>query len=219
MIEELAKSNIARAKQYLESRHLDSEFVSLTNLGFLSTDIISKMNLSDARANALVSNDGKPYYQSHIVFPTYNTVGQFSGFIGRATFDTEFKYKLPQHILFSKETYIHGFMPDDMDRDYCFVSENMVEFGRVLQCGFQSVSLNGAFKSKYKMQVLANIFKHLIFIVDNDFAGNELKSFIKTFLTDYKVKVSFVEHTEKGFDEFYVKNGKDKSQKFLHSYV
>ena len=211
--------NLSEANEYLKSRSLDKEFCSLTKLGYLSDSIISSLSREDAAIYGLLTQDGNPYYKSHITFPTFTPTGLFSGFIGRATFDTDFKYRLPNHILFNKDTYIHGLLPDSMSNDYVFVSENMVEFGRVLQCGFQSLSLNGAFKSLYKIYLLAALFKHLIFILDNDFAGNELKTFIKTSLTDYPVKLSFIEHNEKGFDEFFVKHGKEESIKFLKSYV
>lgn len=213
-------SNLVKAKDYLEKRRLTSDIQSLMNMGFMDNELFYSLSQEDRELYALTNQEGGNKYKDRITFPCYTYDGIFCGFIGRSIHqDVPFKYLLPSHILFSKETFIYNFNAQK-DTDTIFVSENMIECGRVQQCGFQSVSFNGAYKSLFKVLILPLNFKRIIFILDNDSAGKELKSYIKIILEGFtKVSFDFLHHNEKGFDEFFVKNGLEASKKLLEQYV
>lgn len=218
---DLFQSNLSdrACRDFLNKRHLTSDFLCLTNAGYINKHLADSSLRKSTQTELALLKEGQFRYQSHLVFPCYSFDGSFCGFIGRATFDTPFKFHLPEHVLFSKETYIHGFSQVDESSKFCFVTENMFEWGRILQCGFPAVSLNGAYKSKFKLSVLANRFDKLIVVADNDQAGFGLKDFIKQYLGDLNRQVSFVEHKEKGLDEFFVAYGKQATTELLSKYI
>ena len=56
--------------------------------------------------------------------------------------------------------------------------------------------------------------------MDNDSAGKELKNYIKLILEGFsKIEFDFIKHHEKGFDEFFIKNGQQAAIKLLQDYV
>ena len=54
--------------------------------------------------------------------------------------------------------------------------------------------------------------------MDNDQAGFQLKSFIREYVNEFDREVKFVEHSEKGLDEFFIKYGKESTIKLLNKY-
>ena len=108
---------------------------------------------------------------------------------------------------------------DIFTKDYCFVTENIFEWIRVKECGFQAISLNGAYQSEYKRQIIATLFNKgvVIMITDNDKAGLDLRNYFAEFLDNENILNDYVSHTEKGLDEFFVKNGKEATTKLLNT--
>ena len=208
------------AQEFIKKRHLTDDFLRLTKAGYINKDLADATFKVETQAELALTNLGKFRYPGHLIFPCFTFDESFCGFIGRATFETDYKFHLPEHILFNKDTYIHGFYEtENADSKVCFVSENMFEWGRLLECGVTAVSLNGAYNSKFKMAVLANRFDKLVIVADNDQAGFGLKSFIKEYLADLNREVAFVQHNEKGLDEFYVKYGLEATRQLLFKYV
>ena len=208
------------ARSYIEKRQFSEEFVRLTGLSYINKYLADTNFKEETQRTLGFISNGKFVYYSHILFPAYTVGGLFCGFIGRSTKqDAQPKFQLPQHVLFQKETYIHNFHNIPSDAEICFVSENMVEYGRVLEAGFPSVSLNGAYKSKFKFAVLANRFKKIILVADNDPAGQELKVFAKEYLKELGTELAIVTHTEKGLDEYYLKYGYESTKLLLEKYA
>ena len=79
--------------------------------------------------------------------------------------------------------------------------------------------MNGAYKSKFKFAVLANRFKKIILVADNDPAGQELKVFAKEYLKELGTELAIVTHTEKGLDEYYLKYGYESTKLLLEKYA
>lgn len=208
-------------KSFCEKRKFTDAFIKATGLSYFSQKLLSSNFTKETQRELGVLSGSFTVYKSHVVFPCFTLDERFCGFIGRTTLqDVQPKYQLPQHILFSKESYLHGFYRYlNTAESFCFVSENMVEWGRVLEFGFPAVGLNGAYKSKFKLSVLANRFKHLIFIADNDLAGQELKTFAKEYLNELGTDIQFVTHNFKGLDEFYCAKGPEETKQLLQQYV
>lgn len=201
-----------KALEFLKKRHaLTRSFLENSNVAFVSKEDLKVMP-QDTKSILALSDS----YADHLLFPTFIPNGEFSGYIGRAIYDTTAKYQLPSHFLFQKQTAILG-LNDIFTREYCFVTENIFEWIRIKECGFQAVSLNGAYKSEYKRQIIASVFNKgvVILVTDNDQAGIELRNYFAEFLDNENIINDYVRHTEKGLDEFFVKNGLDKTKNLL----
>ena len=208
----------SRAKRFIEKRNLSINFLELTHAGFITEDLADSEFKEETQRLLALRAGGSFIYKSHLVFPCFNFDKEFCGFIGRATYDTTFKFQLPSHLLFSKETFMLGWQDLEDGAKTVFVSENIFEYGRLRECGKQALSLNGAFKSRFKLSVLLNRFENIVFVVDNDQAGFQLKSFIREYVNEFDREVKFVEHSEKGLDEFFIKYGKESTIKLLNKY-
>lgn len=198
----------AAPKQYLQDRGLFyKEFISASQVAFVD----SSLNVEGTGIN-LLNNKG------YLIFPSFTPSGIFSGYIQRSIDNSDkIKYLLPDNILFSKKTSVLG-LKNFEDRSYCFVVENTIEHFRIKAEGFNSISLLGAYKSKFKLDIIRNQFQKgkLIFVTDNDKAGFELWQFAKEYLKD--IPLERVEHQFKGLDEFFLENGRDEFISILSYY-
>ena len=202
------KNNLFKAEDYLRQRKLSEQFQNILSLGFMDNELFFSLPEDVKDIYDLKGQGGSNKYNNRLMFPCYTYDNVFCGFIGRTiNQNISAKYLLPSHILFSKETFIYNFN-NVKEGNVLFVTENLIECGRVQQCGFQAVSLNGAYKSLFKTLILPLKFNKIVFIIDNDLAGKELKSYIKIILEEFtKTDFCFVQHQEKGFDEYFFKFG------------
>ena len=210
------RSNLRNQKaiDFLEKRSaFTRSFLEQSNVAFVSKEDLLKMPKEVKSFLALNES-----YADRLLFPTFIANGEFSGYIGRSIDEGPAKYQLPQHFLFEKQTAILG-LNDIFTKDYCFVTENIFEWIRVKECGFQAISLNGAYQSEYKRQIIATLFNKgvVIMITDNDKAGLDLRNYFAEFLDNENILNDYVSHTEKGLDEFFVKNGKEATTKLLNT--
>lgn len=175
------------AKLYLKNRKIDLKTIQIFNIGFsnnpyfLSKNIKNENHLDSLIYSGIMikKNTNYPYdrFYKKIIFPIKNQYGKITGFGGRNLNNNHPKYiNSPQSIIFNKSYQLYGIekVCIQSSKQYILVVEGYFDVISLTQFNIQNtVAILGTAITKYQINLLLKISKHIIFCYDGDKAGKQ----------------------------------------------
>lgn len=223
-----------KAKQYLETRHIDEELIkefgiglALDNMNALTTILLNKdYSIKELEQLGLSSNNHDAYI-NRIMFPLHDISGKIVGFSGRIYDDSNLNKYLntKETIIFKKGECLYNY---HIAREYArklkfvIIVEGFMDAIRLSQIGYKNViALMGTAMTSEQMQLVKKLSTNVYLSLDGDNPGQNATLTIGEELTklglDVKVIAMPTEKKEHDPDEFIIKYGKDKYIGLLES--
>ncbi|CAL4041983.1 DNA primase [Buchnera aphidicola (Takecallis arundicolens)] len=191
------------AKIYLKNRKINLSTIKIFNIGFshnpyfLSKNIKNKNYFDYLIHSGIIVNNktNHPYdrFYKKIIFPIKNQYGNITGFGGRNLNNNNPKYiNSPQSTIFNKSYQLYGIekVYIESTKQYILVVEGYFDVISLTQFNIQNtVAILGTAITKYQINLLFKLSKHVIFCYDGDKAGKQAS------YRTMKMMLSYVDNT------------------------